>query len=73
MEFSEEVWVQIKNEGKKTVFEALNSPGSTKEFKATTPLNFKIGNANGVKMYLNGQPYDQSPYIKGSVARFKVE
>ncbi len=73
MEFSEEVWVQIKDDNKKTIFESLNSPSSTKEFKATTPLNFKIGNANGVKIYLNGQPYDQAPYIKGSVARFKVE
>ena len=56
MEFSEEVWVQIKNEGKKTVFEALNSPGSTKEFKATTPLNFKIGNANGGNITFNKYP-----------------
>lgn len=73
LEFSEEVWMQVKDEGKKTLFEALNSAGSTKEFKATTPLNFKVGNASGVKIYLNGQEYDQTPYIKGSVARFKVE
>jgi cytoskeletal protein RodZ len=73
LEFSDEVWMQVKDDGKKTLFESLNSTGSTKEFKATTPINFKVGNARGVKIYLNGQLYDQAPYIKGSVARFKVE
>ncbi|MDD5392453.1 MAG: DUF4115 domain-containing protein [Thiothrix sp.] len=73
LEFADDVWMQVKDDGKKTVFESLNSKGTTKEFKATTPLNFKIGNAPGVKVYLNGQLYDQAPHIKGSVARFKVE
>jgi cytoskeletal protein RodZ len=73
MEFSDEVWVQVKGADKKTVFESLNTNGTTKEFKAKPPLNFKIGNAPGAKIYINGQLYDQSPYTKGSVARFKIE
>ncbi|MBU0654737.1 MAG: DUF4115 domain-containing protein [Gammaproteobacteria bacterium] len=73
LEFSEEVWMQVKDAGKKTLFESLNSAGSTKEFKASTPLDFKVGNASGVKIYLNGQEYNQAPHTKGSVARFKVE
>lgn len=73
LEFGEEVWMQVKNDDKKVLFESLNSSGTTKEFKATTPLNFKIGNAHGVKVYLNGQLYDQAAHTKGSVARFKVE
>lgn len=73
LEFTEDVWMQIKDGGKKTLYESLNSAGSIKELKATTPLNFKVGNAHGVKIYLNGQLYDQAPYTKGSVSRFKVE
>lgn len=73
LEFNEEVWMQIKDDKKKVLFESLNSAGTTKEFKANTPLNFKIGNARGVKVYLNGQLYDQAAHTKGSVARFKVE
>jgi len=73
LEFTEDVWMQIKDNGKKTLHEALSSAGSTKELKATTPLNFKVGNARGVKIYLNGQLYDQAPHTKGSVSRFKVE
>lgn len=74
LEFSEEVWMQVKDsDDRKTLFEALNSAGAIKEFKAQTPLDFKVGNAQGVKIYLNGQLYDQAPHTKGSVARFKVE
>jgi cytoskeletal protein RodZ len=73
LEFTQDVWMQVKDEAKKTLFESTNTAGTTKEFKAVTPLNFKVGNAPGVKVYLNGQLYDQTPYTKGSVARFKVE
>ena len=73
LEFTEDVWMQVKDGGKKTLYESLNASGSTKELKATTPLNFKVGNARGVKIYLNGQLYDQAPHTKGSVSRFKVE
>ena len=73
LEFTDEVWMQIKDVKKKTLFESLNSAGTSQELKATTPLSFKIGNARGVKVYLNGQLYDQAPYTKGSVARFKLD
>jgi hypothetical protein len=73
MEFAEEVWMQIKDDDKKTLFESLNTAGNIKEFKATPPLNVKIGNAPGVKIYVNGQPFDLTAHTKGSVARFRVE
>ncbi len=73
MEFSEEVWMQIKGDDKKTLFESLNTAGNIKEFKATPPLNVKIGNAPGVKIFVNGQPFELAPHTKGSVARFRVE
>ncbi|WML90998.1 helix-turn-helix domain-containing protein [Thiothrix lacustris] len=73
MEFAQEVWMQIKGDDKKTLFESLNTAGNIKEFKATPPLNVKIGNAPGVKIFVNGQPFDLAPHTKGSVARFRVE
>lgn len=73
MEFTEQVWMQIKGDDKKTLFESLNTAGNIKEFKATPPLNIKIGNAPGVKIFVNGQPFDLTAHTKGSVARFRVE
>lgn len=72
MEFTQEVWMQVRDGSNKAIFEALNSPNTWKQFKTRTPLTFKIGNAPGVKLYLNGQAYDHAKYTRGSVARFTV-
>lgn len=72
MEFTQEVWMQVKDGSNKSIFESLNSPNTWKQFKTRTPLTFKIGNAPGVKLYLNGQAYDHAKYTRGSVARFTV-
>lgn len=72
IEFSQEVWMQVKDGSNKSIFESLNSPNTWKQFKTRTPLTFKIGNAPGVKLYLNGQAYDHAKYTRGSVARFTV-
>ena len=73
VEFSQEVWMQIKDAKGKRIFEALGAPNTVKELRAKTPMLFKIGNAPGMKLLLNGQPYDLTSYTRGSVATFKVE
>nr|CAA6821558.1 MAG: Unknown protein [uncultured Thiotrichaceae bacterium] len=70
--FSQPVWMSIKNGRGKTIFSSLNAAGTTQELKATTPLQFKVGNAQGVKIYLNGQLIDQKPYTRGSVSTFRA-
>lgn len=72
MEFTQEVWMQVRDGNNRAIFESLNSPNTWKQFKTRTPLTFKIGNAPGVKLYLNGQAYDHAKYTRGSVARFTV-
>ncbi|WP_083915754.1 helix-turn-helix domain-containing protein [Thiofilum flexile] len=73
IEFEQEVWMQIKDAKGKRIFEALGAPNTVKELSAKTPMLFRIGNATGMKLLLNGQPYDLTPYTRGSVATFKVE
>lgn len=73
LEFNQEVWLQIRDAKGKRIFEVLGTPNTVKELNAKTPMMFKIGNAPGMKLILNGQPYDLSPYTRGSVATFKVE
>lgn len=70
--FSKEVWMRV-NSKKKKVFSGLKKAGDTEEFKATKPLSFKVGNAPGVEIYINGQRYDQAPHTRGAVSRFKIE
>ncbi|MEZ5535765.1 MAG: DUF4115 domain-containing protein [Thiolinea sp.] len=70
--FSQEVWMSIIDGRGKTIFSSLNSAGTVKELKASTPLQFKVGNAQGVQVYLNGQLVDQRPYTRGNVANFRA-
>lgn len=72
MEFEQEVWLQIRNNEDKSIFETLKSSGQ-QELKARTPLKFKVGNAPGVKIYLNGVLFDQKPHTRGNVANFEVK
>ncbi len=72
MEFYEDAWMQIKDGSGRIIFEALNTANTWKEFKTRTPLSFKVGNARGVKLYLNGQLYDQDPHTRGNVSAFTV-
>ncbi len=70
--FSSNVWMSIKDAKGKNIFAALSGPGNRRNLTARTPLNFRVGNAPGVKIYLNGQLVDQRPYTKGSVSQFSV-
>jgi cytoskeletal protein RodZ len=71
--FEDEVWMRIKKQDGKQVFEGLRKAGETHELKSVKPLNFKVGNALGVKIYINGQLYDQKPHQRGVVSRFDLE
>ncbi len=71
--FSQEVWLRIKDTNGKTVYEALNPAGTEKELSLTSPLKFKVGNAPGLTLYVNGEAMDISPFTKGSVANFGIE
>ena len=71
--FANEAWIRIRGKDKKTVFEALNPANSEKELTLSPPVKFRIGSANGVKVYVNGEEKDISEYIRGSVANFSIE
>ncbi len=71
--FKSEVWMRIKDKNNKTVFESLSPAGVEKEIKLNKPMTFRIGNASGVKIFVEGKPLDIRRFTKGSVANFKIE
>ncbi len=71
--FNKEVWMRIKDGKKKTVFEGQNTTGQEKELTLKKPLTFRVGNAHGLSLFVDGKPIDISGYIKGSVANFTLE
>ncbi len=71
--FNKEVWMRIKDGKKKTVFEGQNASGQEKELQLKKPLTFRVGNAQGLSLFVDGKSVDISSYIKGSVANFTLE
>lgn len=71
--FSKEVWMRIRNGKKKTVFEGQNPSGAEKVLELKKPLSFRVGNAQGLTLFVDGKEVDISSYIKGSIANFTLE
>ncbi len=71
--FNKEVWLRIRDENKKTLFEATNQAGKEKELELKKPITFRVGNAQGLSLFVDGNAVDISSYIKGSVANFTLE
>jgi len=71
--FNKEVWMRIRDAKKKTVFEGQNASGQEKELNLKKPLTFRVGNAQGLSLFVDDKAVDISRYIKGSVANFTLE
>ena len=71
--FNKEVWMRIKDGNKKTVFEGQNGSGQEKVLELKKPLTFRVGNAQGLSLFVNGKAVDIKRYTKGSVANFTLE
>ena len=71
--FTKEVWMRIRNKKNKTVYEGQTNPGQERELDLEKPLTFRVGNAQGLSLFVNGKPVDISQYIKGSIANFTLK
>jgi cytoskeletal protein RodZ len=51
-------WLFVSDASGRTLFSGQISTGSTKTFTSDSQLNFKIGNAGGVDLVVNGKKID---------------
>jgi len=71
--FSDEVWMRIRDTNKKKLFEALSQKGDTKELVLPKPMVVRVGNAQSLKITVDGKPFDLTPFTRGSVANFTLK
>lgn len=71
--FNKDVWLRIRDKNKKTVFEGLNKTGTNKLLQLEKPLTFRVGNAQGLSLFVDDKAIDISSYINGSIANFTLE
>lgn len=71
--FEGAAWVEVRDPSGKVVWLKNNPAGSEQDITAAPPLSFTIGNAAKVKMTYNGDAFDLTPHLQGTVARFRLE
>ena len=75
LEFSEECWVEVQDaRGKQLVYGLLRAD-DTRQLSGPAPFSIKLGNAQAVRISLNGQPVERSVYLpeRGTVSRFVLD
>ena len=70
--FREESWVEISDVNRRLIF-GLQREGRRHEVVGEPPISLLIGNANGVELSVNDEPYVvPSSRVNGKVARFEI-
>lgn len=71
--FETDSWVEVRDRNERILFSQLNPVGTEHRMQGRRPLNLVIGNARGVRLTYNGQPFDLTPHTRVEVARFTLE
>ena len=66
-------WVEVRDRNDRVLFSQLNPPGTEQQVQGRLPLSVVVGNARGVRLTYNGQPFDLAPHTRVEVARFTLE
>lgn len=66
-------WIEVRDRNERIVFSQLSPAGSEHRIQGRSPLSLVIGNARGVRLNYNGQPFDLVPHTRVEVARFTLE
>lgn len=71
--FETNSWVEVRDRNDRILFSQLNPVGAEHRMQGRRPLSLVIGNARGVRLTYNGEPFDLAPHTRVEVARFTLE
>jgi cytoskeleton protein RodZ len=72
--FHEDAWLEIRHaQTGARIFSKLNHKGSNQAMELHVPLSLVVGNARGVRLWVDGREFDLSPHTLVSVARFNLD
>lgn len=72
LQFRQESWVEISDANRRLLF-GLQREGKHREVIGEPPFNLLIGNARGVDLTINDEPFDvPASHVRGKVARFEI-
>jgi len=73
LSFTEACWVDIRDASGKFKFVREAKAGTVQKLSGQAPYKVLIGNVNGTKLTINGEPFDLQRYNKANVARFSLD
>ena len=71
-EITEESWVEITDAAGARLFYGLAQAGSRRTVQGVPPYRIILGNAKGVALLYNGEPFDTTLYERNGVARLSL-
>ncbi len=72
LHFNQESWVEISDANRRLLF-GLQREGKRREITGEPPFNLLIGNARGVELTINDEPFAVPvSRVRGKVARFEI-
>lgn len=72
LEMREDSWVEIRDSAGERLEYDLLEADTTREYTGSAPYRVLIGNADGVSVRYNGEPFETAPFVQGNLARFEV-
>jgi len=72
LHFSQDSWVEISDSTGRRLFYNMGKAGETTSLLGIAPFSVLLGYSPGVSIEYNGKPFDQSPYVRQDVARFRL-
>jgi cytoskeleton protein RodZ len=69
----EESWLEVKDGNGRTLMAWLAPAGSERAVRGQGPFEVVIGNAQGVKLMVDGKPVDLKPHTRRDVARVTIK
>ena len=70
--FAHESWVEIYDRERTRLFFGLVEPGRVLHFEGARPFDILFGYGKDVRVVIDGEVFDHTPYVNHGVARFSV-
>ena len=72
LEFPHESWVEVYDRERTRLFFGLVQPGRVLNINGAQPLDVLLGFGTDVRVTVDGEAFDHTPYMKHGVARFTI-
>lgn len=72
LRFAKDAWVEVKGPQGAVLLSGVQKADSSRDLPLTGAVSLVIGNADAVRLELDGQPVDLAPHTKATVARLSL-